>query len=265
MVLSSGLTLTVNCDTILIVIRLNGDCYIMKRLALAALCMVGVFALSGCGDNVTLTEEQNDMIAEYVAGSLLKHSYDNEWKYTKLNSSNTGHTSSLGNVSSTAAGMTTATKAGTVTATTAAADVNTTASSLSQALGLSGVEVKYKAVSIGERYPTEAYAVCVPADSGCKVVAVEFTIKNTGSAAVTATTKSSSVTMKLNIGGGTYNQYKSMLKNDICGLDGVSIKPGDSYTAAAIFQVPAESAVKSSDMKMEVLSGSKTVETITLQ
>lgn len=103
MVLSSGLTLTVNCDTILIVIRLNGDCYIMKRLALAALCMVGVFALSGCGDNVTLTEEQNDMIAEYVAGSLLKHSYDNEWKYTKLNSSNTGHTSSLGNASSTAA------------------------------------------------------------------------------------------------------------------------------------------------------------------
>ena len=171
----------------------------------------------------------------------------------------------MGNASSTAAGMTTATKAGTVTATTAAADVNTTASSLSQALGLSGVEVKYKAVSIGERYPTEAYAVCVPADSGCKVVAVEFTIKNTGSAAVTATTKSSSVTMKLNIGGGTYNQYKSMLKDDICGLDGVSIKPGDSYTAVAIFQVPADSAVKSSDMKMEVLSGSKTVETITLQ
>ena len=120
-------------------------------------------------------------------------------------------------------------------------------------------------VSIGERYPTEAYAVCVPADSGCKVVAVEFAIKNTGSAAVTATTKSSSVTMKLNIGGGTYNQYKSMLKDDICGLDGVSIKPGDSYTAVAIFQVPADSAVKSSDMKMEVLSGSKTVETITLQ
>ena len=54
MVLSSGLTLTVNCDTILIVIRLNVDCYIMKRLAFAALCMVGVFALSGCGDNVTM-------------------------------------------------------------------------------------------------------------------------------------------------------------------------------------------------------------------
>lgn len=242
----------------------------MKKLALAALCMVGVFALSGCGDNVTLTEEQNDMIAEYVAGTLLKHSYDNEWKYTKLNSSNAGRTSSTNTAVS---GTTAATKAGTVTATTAASGTGTslasgeaaTATSLSEALGLSGVEVKYKDISIGDRYPTEAYAVCVPADSGCKVVAVEFTIKNTGTVSVTATTKSSSVTMKLNMGSGTYNQYKSMLKDDICGLDGVSIKPGESYTAVAIFQVPKDSAVKSSDMKMEVLSGSKTVETITLQ
>ena len=58
----------------------------MKKLVIAAICAVGVFALSGCGDNVALTNEQNDIIAEYVAGALLMHSYDNEWKYTKLNS-----------------------------------------------------------------------------------------------------------------------------------------------------------------------------------
>lgn len=43
--------------------------------------------------------------------------------------------------------------------------------------------MSYKDVSIGDRYPTDAYAVCVPADSGCKVVAVEFTIKNNGASA----------------------------------------------------------------------------------
>ena len=53
-----------------------------------------------------------------------------------------------------------------------------------------------------------------------------------------------------------------MLKNDICGLDGVSIAAGESYTAVAVFQVPSDSAVKSSDMKLEVLSGSQTVENI---
>ncbi len=243
----------------------------MKKLTLAALCIVGVFALSGCGDKVSLTNEQNDMIAEYVAGTLLKHSYDNEWKYTKLNSAeaskyNTKATTSAGTVKqTTATGSSATTSATSASGTTSIASATTKASSLSEALGLSGVEVSYKDISINDRYPTEAYAVCVPADSGCKVVAVEFTIKNTGSSSVTATTKSSSVTMKLSMGSGTYNQYKSMLKNDICGLDGVSIKAGESYTAAAIFQVPEASAVKSSDMKLEVLSGSQQVETISLQ
>ena len=73
------------------------------------------------------------------------------------------------------------------------------------------------------------------------------------------------MTMKLKLGSGSYNQYKSMLKNDICGLDGVSIVAGESYTAVAVFQVPSDSAVKSSDMKLEVLSGSQTVENISLQ
>ncbi len=246
----------------------------MKKLTLAALCIVGVFALSGCGDKVSLTNEQNDMIAEYVAGTLLKHSYDNEWKYTKLNSAeasknSTKATTAAGTVKqTTAVGSATgsaATTAASGTTTTKTTTATTTASSLSEALGLSGVEVSYKDVSINDRYPTEAYAVCVPAESGSKVVAVEFTIKNTGSSAVTATTKSSAVTMKLSMGSGTYNQYKSMLKNDICGLDGISIKAGESYTAAAVFQVPEASAVKSSDMKLEVLSGSQQVETINLQ
>ena len=89
----------------------------MKKLVIAAICAVGVFALSGCGDNVALTNEQNDIIAEYVAGALLMHSYDNEWKYTKLNSAqDAGYStqkalkaelnaaSSTGNAQTTAAG-----------------------------------------------------------------------------------------------------------------------------------------------------------------
>ena len=227
----------------------------MKKLVIAAICAVGVFALSGCGDNVALTNEQNDIIAEYVAGALLMHSYDNEWKYTKLNSAqDAGYStqkalkaelnaaSSTGNAQTTAAGAVSGTTAlGTATAASAATGAGTTAKSLSEALGLSGVTVSYK------------------------VVAVEFTIKNNGASPITATTRSSAVTMKLKLGSGSYNQYKSMMKNDICGFDGVSIAAGESYTAVAVFQVPSDSAVKSSDMKLEVLSGSQTVENISLQ
>lgn len=247
----------------------------MKKLTLAALCVLGVFALSGCGDKVSLTNEQNDMIAEYVAGSLLKHSYDNEWNYTKLNSAQAATKSSTKATALTGSGMgqTTATTAAGTTGSVSSAATGATkataatkgASSISEALGLSGVDISYKDISIGDRYPTDAYAVCVPAQSGYKIVAVELTIKNTSGTTVKAVTKNSAVTMKLSLGGGTYSQYKSMLKNDICALDGVSIKPDESYTAAAIFQIPSESAVKTSDMKLEVLSGSQQIDSIKLQ
>ncbi len=56
----------------------------MKKIAIAVLSAVCVFALAGCADDVTMDNEQNDIVAEYIAGTLLRHSYANEWKYSKL-------------------------------------------------------------------------------------------------------------------------------------------------------------------------------------
>ena len=54
----------------------------MKKIAIAVLSAVCVFALAGCADDVTMDNEQNDIVAEYIAGTLLRHSYANEWKYS---------------------------------------------------------------------------------------------------------------------------------------------------------------------------------------
>lgn len=245
----------------------------MKKIAIAVLSAVCVFALAGCADDVTMDNEQNDIVAEYIAGTLLRHSYANEWKYSKLSNptfnksgQSTTTTGKNNTTGTTAANKQTTTAVGQTgtTSTTGTTQVGIKAASITEALGLSGVTVSYKKVSVGNRYPTDAYAVCVPADSGCKVVAVEFTIKNTGSAVYTATTKSANVTMKLSAGSGTYTQYKSMLKNDICNLDKVTINAGEEYTAAAVFQVSTTDA-GASGMKLEVLSGTQQVETINLQ
>ena len=47
----------------------------MKKIAIAVLSAVCVFALAGCADDVTMDNEQNDIVAEYIAGTLLRHSY----------------------------------------------------------------------------------------------------------------------------------------------------------------------------------------------
>ena len=38
----------------------------MKKIAIAVLSAVCVFALAGCADDVTMDNEQNDIVAEYM-------------------------------------------------------------------------------------------------------------------------------------------------------------------------------------------------------
>ena len=54
-----------------------------KSIAVLLVCLL-LTSLVGCGDDITLDKRENDLVAEYIAGVMLKYSYDNEWKYTKV-------------------------------------------------------------------------------------------------------------------------------------------------------------------------------------
>ena len=65
----------------------------MKKIFTVAGVLLCCISLAGCGKNdISLTTEQNDLVAEYIAGTLLKYSYENEWKYQKLNSAGNTYT-----------------------------------------------------------------------------------------------------------------------------------------------------------------------------
>jgi hypothetical protein len=240
-----------------------------RKLAVLLICVL-TLSFVGCGSgDITLDKRENELVAEYIAGEMLKFSYDNEWDYTKVRtalntyeSNGTAYynTSYSSQQATTAAGTTTATTAATVanstattaansttaangtgstTATTAASDSATDVyTALADALGVTGATISVKGCSADVRYPMEEYAVCISAKDGYKVVAVEFDIKNTSSSDITINTSSSSVTMRLAISGKNIVQTASMLANDIISLKDVSVKAGETYTAVACFQVP---------------------------
>ena len=57
----------------------------MKKVITGLLVLLCISALTGCGkDDVTLTNEDNDLVAEYIAGTLLKYSYDNNGNIRSL-------------------------------------------------------------------------------------------------------------------------------------------------------------------------------------
>lgn len=161
----------------------------MKRLAALGLVFVLMFSFTGCKGDIELNKEDNDHVAEYIAGVLLKYSYENEWEYQKLkNSALTNYQNSVSGRTQTSSGNTKANSGSKNTASTSGSISQTGSAGTSQsglgvmeqfasALGLDNAQITYKTYQSGDRYPTDEYSISVPAKSGCKVVALEFEIK----------------------------------------------------------------------------------------
>lgn len=250
----------------------------MKKVITGLLVLLCMAALTGCGKNdISLTNEENDLVAEYIAGTLLKYSYDNEWKYQKLNTAQkTGVTTTAGTNSSTQtptqsqAGNSQKPTASSSSAASITASASGTAGttstdlmgSLPSALGLSGVTVKYKDYVTGSSYPSDAY-VSVPAQSGCEVVAVELTLTNTSGQAVTLNS-SGNVTFKLEVGGTGVGNYASILKNDITALKNVSLAAGASKDVVVLFQVKESDASLVAGSSMMATSSGTSLGSLTI-
>ena len=251
----------------------------MKKFLTGLLVLLCMAALTGCGKNdISLTNEENDLVAEYIAGTLLKYSYDNEWKYQKLNTAQkTGVTTTAGTNSSTqtpsqsqagnsqkpTASSSSAASTATVSASGTAGTTSTDLiGSLPSALGLSGVTVKYKDYVTGSSYPSDAY-ISVPAQSGCEVVAVELTLTNTSGQAVTLNS-SGNVTFKLEVGGTGVSNYASILKNDITALKNVSLAAGASKDVVVLFQVKESDANSVAGASMSATSSGTSLGSLTI-
>jgi hypothetical protein len=251
----------------------------MKKVITGLLVLLCMAALTGCGKNdISLTNEENDLVAEYIAGTLLKYSCDNEWKYQKLNTAQkTGVTTTAGTNSSTqtptqsqagnsqkpTASSSSAASTATVSASGTAGTTSTDLmGSLPSALGLSGVTVKYKDYVTGSSYPSDAY-VSVPAQSGCEVVAVELTLTNTSGQAVTLNS-SGNVTFKLEVGGTGVVNYASILKNDITALKNVSLAAGASKDVVVLFQVKESDASLVAGSSMTATSSGTSLGSLTI-
>ena len=234
----------------------------MKKFLTGLLVLLCMAALTGCGKNdISLTNEENDLVAEYIAGTLLKYSYDNEWKYQKLNTAQkTGVTTAAGTNSSTqtpaqSQSVNSQKPSASATASNAAGTTSTDLmGSLPSALGLSGVT--------GSSYPSDAY-VSVPAQQGYKVVAVELTLTNTSGQAVTLNS-SGNVTFKLEVGGTGVVNYASILKNDITALKNVSLAAGASKDVVVLFQVKESDASSVAGASMTATSSGTSLGSLTI-
>lgn len=247
----------------------------MKKIFTVACVLLCCISLAGCGKNdISLTTEQNDLVAEYIAGTLLKYSYENEWKYQKLNSAGNTYTGT-GNKNTTQVTQQTTqvsqSQSTTQGATHSASSQGTTSSpasenlltGLPEALGLNGVTLTYKDYVTGSSYPADSYSVSVPAQSGCEVVAVELKITNTSGSDITLNS-SGSIAIKLTTGGKSVNNSASLLKNDITALKNYKLSSGESKDVVIIFQVKESDANSIAGSVMSATSSGTSLGSLTI-
>ncbi len=233
----------------------------MKKIAALILILVCVFSLAGCSKNVRLSEEQSDLVAEYIAGELLKYSHDNKWNYHKLgqdvNTSVVSPTKPVqnGQQQSGTTDDASGNNSSDILPTTAAADGDVM-ENMADALGLGGASISYDSYTTGSVYPEDEFALGVKANEGYELYVFNFKISNNTSDTLTANTYSKGVTLKLDVGGKSISQSATILKNDLIILKDAAIEAGQTYDAVVVFQVPKDLDAESG-LSLSVYSNGK--------
>lgn len=237
--------------------------FIYKK-SLLILSVLVCFMLTGCDKNSALTKEQNDLLAEYTAGVLIKYSYENQWKYYKLGANITNfkrpdaaliNANAANNPTPTDKKENQTSKADTSsdskTNSTATGDLT----DLANAFRMNGVSISYANSILTKSYPEGADILQVRATSKKEIIAVEFNLTNNTSNTVSIDTASLSTVLKLNVNNlGNVTEYATLLNNDINSLKDFKIEPSTTKKAVALFMIP-EGKVTSVDSLVLTVGG----------
>lgn len=205
---------------------------------------------------VELDSKQNNLVAEYAAGVLIKYSYNhsNRYKFSdeELDEEDATEPDEPTSEDETTEPPTTSeNETSTSENETTDADDNNKETEqpeelqLEQVLGLENVSVKCDGYEVIEEMDAdpEGYFV-LTAESGYKFVVLNFILTNMSDEAVTVNTVDRNIILKAAFNEKyKYNNYDaSILRNDLTMLKNVTIDAGSDYKAVAIFMIPEDVA-----------------------
>lgn len=233
----------------------------MKKKIFSIL-LIASMMLSGCTSVIELTAEQENLVAEYAAGLVIKAYKESEGiipvleeeevtepQYqttTKPQESQTGASQGM-----TQPGDQNGTKvppesSGDITITTPTEDagfVQDSGITLMEVLNVEGVELSMMGYSVEDKYPLDDFAFVVEATAGHKLLVVEYDVWNSVDANSVMKLDAKNAVIKAVINGSDkVSVYKTMLKDDLLNMNDLEFAPGEAVTGVLIFQITDEMA-----------------------
>lgn len=220
--------------------------------------LASAFFLSGCAKAVDLTEEENNLVAEYAAGVLIDRSYYVENKYIE---ETTVETTSIEESTSGDTPIIDPSETSVVEETT----TETNNFDIAKELGVEGLKITYIGYSVVNEYPDDPDAMFTfQSEPGFQFLVIDFEMTNNSDADITVNTAADLPVFQADFNGDyQYNNYGSLLTNDLSNLKDVSIKSGESFQSVLIFMVRESVLTNLDDSKITIkLSGSNDMITI---
>lgn len=223
------------------------------RKTIIAFALAMLLCLSGCDSDIQITQEQNDLIAEYAAGVLLKYSNEYQYKYSKLDNRQPDKPENPTEAPS--QGETAANNPGNEDSSQGAQEpteaVAGALEALSKALG-GDVRVGYNSYVVGDSYPVDGL-VSMPATAGKKLLVLEFLLSNQGSEEVLCNGKDSKIILKIEINDKEYYQAGTIFNNDVANMKDYAIGAGKQDIGIAVFMIPESDAAAIDKIELTVI------------
>lgn len=231
----------------------------MKKTLQAALLIGLALFCAGCGKD-SLTEEQNDLIAQYAAHQVLQNNpnYDD-----RLVTTETPDASADAATTTQQSTTTQETSQGTSADTAAEATTQETVVDLSKVYKKEKIQVKYRGYKVVKRYQdSNQSSLDVEPEEGGSLLAVKFRVSNQTDKTVTTDLLDAGYQYTLHTDSKTVEPMLTILESDLSSLQ-VKLKPGQKKTAVLLFEIP-KGAKKPLNYQLDITKGSDTT-TIELQ
>ncbi len=232
----------------------------MKKTLIAVLVLVAV-SLSGCLQYPELTEEQEDQIAQYAAGVLLKHDKLYMEKLVTATPTPEATPTPTPTPSPTATPTPTPGPTGEPEPTKGGSGKGNekALAELKEVIGVDGIELTYEGYEIYESYKADDYVSIEPSSHDKLLMIIKMGVHNKTDAPITLKLADKNLEYRLyeDAGSDKYLVPKwSVLLNDFTTLDTV-IEAGKTFDSVLVFEV--ERAMNPENLNLFIIQGDKTV------
>lgn len=232
----------------------------MKNSIKILITMIGMcISVCGCTKVRELKTEQNDIIAEYAAGVLVKYSYVYKGKYTDLSGDFKSEIilpetePSIEEETTPEETSPDITDETTPSESVGEQETENGKWDVSEAMGLGGLELEYSSYIITKEYPDDESAVFTfTAQEGYTFAVMKFLLVNNTESDITVDNSELKPAVKayFNDKSPVYN-YANLMKDDITNLKNVTVPSGSSCEAILVYMIEDELAEHINGIRLE--------------